>query len=68
MPHSETEVDEVLDVIGTKMRTAPTDQRVRILEALAQLFTVEVILDLFFVQYLWDKVSCIETVNFHMFL
>ncbi|XP_063611735.1 26S proteasome non-ATPase regulatory subunit 5-like isoform X1 [Penaeus indicus] len=36
-----TEMDEVLDVIGTKMRTAPTDQRVRILEALAQLFTVE---------------------------
>lgn len=36
-----TEMDEVLDVLGSKMRTAPTDQRVRVLEALAQLFFLQ---------------------------
>merc|ERR1739842_141385 len=37
-----TELDEVLDAIGTRIRTAPTDQRVRVLEAMARLFYLPV--------------------------
>ncbi|XP_064091140.1 26S proteasome non-ATPase regulatory subunit 5-like [Macrobrachium nipponense] len=33
-----TEMDEVLDMLGTKIRMAPSDQRVRVLDALSQLF------------------------------
>ncbi|KAK7069182.1 hypothetical protein SK128_018717 [Halocaridina rubra] len=36
------EMDEVLDVLGSMMRTAPTDQRVRVMEALTQLFYLQV--------------------------
>ncbi|CAL4100097.1 unnamed protein product, partial [Meganyctiphanes norvegica] len=37
-----TELDEVLDAIGTRIRTAPTDQRVSVLEALSRLFYLPV--------------------------
>ncbi|XP_069192403.1 26S proteasome non-ATPase regulatory subunit 5 isoform X2 [Procambarus clarkii] len=37
-----TEIEEVLDVLGSKMRVAPTEQRVCALEALVHLFTLEV--------------------------
>ena len=39
---TETEMDEVLDVLGSKIRTAPTDQRVRVLDSLSKLFFVHV--------------------------
>nr|XP_053633045.1 26S proteasome non-ATPase regulatory subunit 5-like [Cherax quadricarinatus] len=34
------EMDEVLDVMGSKMRVAPTEQRVSVLDSLSQLFSV----------------------------
>ncbi|KAG7174937.1 26S proteasome non-ATPase regulatory subunit 5-like [Homarus americanus] len=37
-----TEMDEVMDVLGSRMRVAPTEQRICVLEALTQLFSVQI--------------------------
>ncbi|XP_071538494.1 26S proteasome non-ATPase regulatory subunit 5 [Panulirus ornatus] len=37
-----TEMDQVLDVLGSKIRVAPTEQRVCVLEALTRLFSLEI--------------------------